>query len=288
MSLSYGLLQSVDLAHPRLPPTLEGLRIAHLTDPHLPAGRRATDRAVRQLGRVRIDLLVVTGDYMDRRANRGRAIAAARALIDELGRAFRPRLGAFGVFGNHDHPDLIDPLLAAPAPDDGSRGVTWLVNAATDMPDLHLRLAGLSDLGSVPADAIRLSLGLVPAANVDDPPRPDAAAHERPFTLGLLHRPDRVVQAAALGIDLVLAGHSHGGQIRAPWGQCFHNSSDLPLRATAGLMRHRDTLMAVSRGLGRTAWTPRLFCPPHLPIYTLRRGPLPTTDPADVVCFRPW
>lgn len=283
MSLSYGLLQSVDLHHPRLPPALEGLRIAHLTDPHLPVARRTTALAVRQLARVRVDLLVLTGDYMDRRVNPRRAVAAARALIDEIGRTFRPRHGTFGVFGNHDHPDLVDPLLAAPQAAAALGRIRWLHNAAADVPDPPLRLAGLSDIGRLPADAVRLGLSLAPADAADASPPGD-----RPFTVGLIHRPANVVQAAALGVDLALAGHSHGGQIRTPWGACFHNSSDLPLHTTAGLIRHRDTLMAVSRGLGRTAWTPRLFCPPHLPIYTLRRGPLPTTDPTDVVCFRPW
>ncbi|MEM6554037.1 MAG: metallophosphoesterase [Planctomycetota bacterium] len=287
MSLSYGLLQSVDLHHPRLPPALEGLRIAHLSDPHLPVAQGTVDRAVRQLARVRIDLLALTGDYMDRRANRPRAVAAARALIDNLAATFRPRHGIVGVFGNHDHPDLIDSLLHAhPAGSDAdpSPGVRWLHNTALEPPAQPFRLAGLSDHGRVPADAVRLGLALQPRDPVQTPATPD----ERPFTIALTHRPLNIVQAAALGVDLALAGHSHGGQVRTPWGACFHNSSDLPLHTTAGLMRHRDTLMAVSRGLGRTAWTPRLFCPPHLPIYTLRRGPLPTTDPTNVVCFCPW
>jgi predicted MPP superfamily phosphohydrolase len=103
-----------------------------------------------------------------------------------------------------------------------------------------------------------------------------------------MHRPANVVHAAALGARLALAGHSHGGQVRTPWGQCFHNSSDLPLDTTSGLMRHRDTLLAVSRGVGRSAYTPRLFCPPHLPIYTLRPGRLPDTPRDRVTCFRPW
>jgi len=303
MSLSYGLIQSVDLRHPRLPPALDGFRIAHLSDTHLPVGHRPAERALSQLARLRIDLLALTGDYMDRRANHHKAVAAARDFLDQLAHTLRPKHGAFGVFGNHDHPDLINPLLQHP----NDSPITWLHNTpAPPNLDLPLQLAGLSELGRAPADAPHLALQLTttdkpaqstsPAAPVHSAANPptrqpanlNQSPIQKPFSLFLLHRPTNVIQAAALGADLALAGHSHGGQIRAPWGQPFYNSSDLPLAATAGLMRHRDTLLAVTRGLGRSRFTPRLNCPPHLPVYTLRRGPLPTTDPQQIACFQPW
>jgi len=52
------------------------------------------------------------------------------------------------------------------------------------------------------------------------------------------------------------------------------NCSSLPRHLTSGILRHRNMLMAVSRGIGSRPMVPRLFCHPHVPVYTLRKGPM--------------
>ena len=91
----------------------------------------------------------------------------------------------------------------------------------------------------------------------------------------LSHFPHYLPVAADLGIDILISGHTHGGQCRLPGGLALVNSSDLPLRLTSGILRHRNTVAVVSRGLREARLPLRLFCPPHLPIYTLRRGTPP-------------
>jgi hypothetical protein len=94
--------------------------------------------------------------------------------------------------------------------------------------------------------------------------------------------------AADMGFDLVLSGHTHGGQVRLPPRWSLYNSSDLPLHLTSGVLRHRDALCAVSRGLGETTLPIRLFSPAHLPVYTLRRGRLPGRHCAVTANVQPW
>ncbi len=94
--------------------------------------------------------------------------------------------------------------------------------------------------------------------------------------------------AADLGVDLLLCGHTHGGQCRLPTGHPVINSSDLPLRLTAGILRYRNTLAAVSRGIGYVGVMPRMFCKPHLPVYTLRRGTPPGEYTETLQNLRPW
>ncbi|MEO0587071.1 MAG: metallophosphoesterase, partial [Planctomycetota bacterium] len=189
MSLSYGLIESIDLTHPRLPAELEGLRIAHFSDPHLPVAARHTARALRQLARVRVDLIALTGDYMDRH----RPPDAAREMLEQLAADFRPRLGIVGVFGNHDRPPLMDDPPAADT-------IRWLSETAYDVPGLPLRLAGLGERGYDPPDPAKLALQLgkaklapehdkpsPPAPTPQSPNHPTAKPPDQPFSLFLLH-----------------------------------------------------------------------------------------------------
>lgn len=266
MPLRYGLIEPVDLGLPRLPTALEGLRIAHISDPHVRKPRPRHEKLLTQLTAMRLDLLVLTGDYMTVPGDEDVAFAFLKRLAGRV----HPALGTFGVFGNHDSQELIDRCLAElPA-------VTWLINDARrvthrdipiDLLGLHTRHAGFPDAAAL-AQAMR---GLAQDGAVLH--RPDDA--QRPIRLLLSHYPFTVAVASDLGADLVIAGHTHGGQLRLPGRRALVNSSPLPLPLTAGLLRHRDTLAIVSRGLGELKLPLRTFCPPHAPVYTLRKRSLP-------------
>lgn len=266
------LIQNVDLLLPRLPAALEGLRIAHLTDLHARRPRRRFDHAAALLVNQRVDLVALTGDFMETPADKDGAFHALARICQLL----RPRLGAFGVFGNHDTPAFRDLCRNLP--------VHWLVNRVYRHPELPLHVLGLDTSNSMTTDPVELLLEPRFSDSNHDPPQHSSP----PLRLMLSHLPPTLLTASDLGADLMLAGHTHGGQIR-PWGRPLANSTHWPLKLTCGIFRHRQTLACVSRGLGETGLASfRFLCPPHVPLYTLRRGNLPGPDTDAVTCLRVW
>lgn len=251
-------MERYEIAHPGVPPELEGLRILHLTDLHCrgPIRRRSPlGRVLAQLTGLEIDLVLLTGDYQDHPGDERHAAGALEALAS----AWSPRLGAWGIWGNHDTEALTE---ARPA---GDR-ITWMQAGVERVAGLPLRILG----ASYPEDC------LAAAAQTSDEGDPSD------FTIALVHYPTEVYAAEAVGADLVLAGHTHGGQVRLTKKLAPHTSCDLEADASAGVLRLRDTLCCVSRGLGMTLLPLRINSPAQAPIYTLRQGPTPG-ERSDVV-----
>lgn len=278
-------IDPIDVPLPGLSATLDGLRIAHVSDLHVrkPAARARDRRWIELLAECEFDLLCLTGDYMTKPGDEDAALEVLRELTDRVD----PPRGSFGVFGNHDSAELIERAAELP--------VRWLYNDAERVGGKPLAVLGLSGRRSTMPDAAALALA---AAGLDPTPSPAGEMNQteeagpRDFRLLLAHAPDSLPTAADLGADLMLAGHTHGGQLRLPTGHALHNSSQLPLRLTSGLLHHRETLALVSRGLGEVHLPLRLFCPAHVPIYTLRAGdppPPPAPEEAtDIKAVRKW
>ena len=247
-------IEQYEIAHPRVPPELAGLRILHITDLHQRGPIRPRSplaRLLAQLPDLAVDLVLLTGDYQD---HPGDEPHAARALA-ALASAWSPRLGAWGIWGNHDTEAL---ATARPA----AGRITWMAAACCRVEGVPLRIIG----ASYPEDCVAAALD---AGESDD------------FTIALVHYPTEVYAAEAVGADIVLAGHTHGGQVRITKRLAPHTSCDLEADASAGVLRLRDTLCCTSRGLGTTLLPLRINSPAQAPIYTLRQGPLAGT-PSDV------
>lgn len=239
-------IEPYDLPHSAVPPALDGLTILHLTDTHVrrhELNHPSFRRVLHALRETPVDLVALTGDYMTHPGNEPAAIAMLRALAD----SWTAPHGAFGVFGNHDSPLLMEQARRIP-------NITWLENRAIDLPNLPLRLIG----ASYQEDLL--------AAMLDAPPRPSL------FPLVLTHYPTEVFPAAELGLPIVLAGHTHGGQFRLSPRHIIHSASDIPGHLATGILRLRNTLVCVSRGLGEGFLDLRINCPQQIPLYTLRRG----------------
>jgi predicted MPP superfamily phosphohydrolase len=91
-----------------------------------------------------------------------------------------------------------------------------------------------------------------------------------------MHSPDSAPEAAALGYDLVFAGHTHGGQVCLPFVGALVTNSNMPRRSVDGLVRMGSAILHTSRGLGTSKYAPfRFWCRPEVTILELvpRSGP---------------
>lgn len=284
MPVAYGLLDPLDVNLPTLNPALDGFRIAHVTDLHIHRRAHRHKQVITQLQRYRFDLLVLTGDLIHRESD----TEAGFEIVDEIAAMVNGRAPMVGVFGNHDHHRFRD--LCRDAAED--HGITWLANDVHRLEESPIDLLGV-DMDRDEGDVIALATarGVMEAeddlGDLQSDPNARTGVHPRLRVL-LAHNPEQIHVAADLGATFAMAGHTHGGQIRTPGGRALINGVKLPLGLSSGLLRHRQTLMAVSRGVGEGPIIPRVFCRPHVPIYTLRRGPMSGRGGEAVVCVRPW
>lgn len=243
-------VQQKTLQLQELPPELDGLTIAHLSDLHMTGklGREFYDVIVDETNALNADLVVITGDILENEK-------CLPWIMPTLGR-LRARCGRFFILGNHELKlknvqPLRDALGAAGLVDLGGRCIPLTINRAP------VEMAGneLPWFGTAPA---------LPALSTESP-----GPSRRPFRILLSHTPDQLPWAQQHGFQLMLAGHNHGGQIRLPYLGALITPSRYGSRYAGGLYDEPPTLMHVSRGLG-SARPIRLNCPPELALLILR------------------
>jgi len=236
-----------DVSLTGLASAFEGYRIAFLTDLHYSAVVPSwwVAKAVAAAVDLRPDLILLGGDYLSH------STRYAPVLTDLLRPLAAPD-GVFGVLGNHDH------YVGARIVRDAIRaaGVVELRNASTL---LHrdsgvLALAGVGDLRF---DAIDFA----------------AAVAGIPVTVPrvvLSHDPDVFAfWPADLRLDLMLSGHTHGGQAHLPWMGPPYVPSQFGYRYLAGPVREGTRQLYVSRGVGAITAPFRWRCPPEITLLTL-------------------
>jgi predicted MPP superfamily phosphohydrolase len=240
-----------------LPPGLDGLRLAHLSDLHAgPLVGPATLGRWRTLTeREQPELLLFTGDLVDSRPEE------LETILDAF-RGFRPALGRYAVLGNHDYFDDPRPIWR----DLEREGIRCLENTAdlVQRGGDTLAVMGLQDPMARNGRFRHLAFG--------PGPRPAEATRDLPakaFRICLNHRPSEWEQALAAGARLTLSGHTHGGQVNPIPG---FNSARMLGPHTNGLYREGADLLYVSRGLGVVGLPIRIGAPPELAILTLKRG----------------
>lgn len=284
-----GLIDPVRLPLSGLPAELEGLRLLVVSDLHVRRGRwrrRRQERLLEAVAGAEYDLLLLGGDYMNRPGDE----AAAHELLGRLVEAARPRLGAVGVWGNHDTYHLRDRvrdlpglwLLSNEAWADPGWPVTVIgVDCAPDglglaWGDLETAVAAASAVEARSEAKEPVVEAVVPGggARGAEPAEAGEPGSGQRLRILLAHQPDWLPGASRLGVDLVVAGHTHGGQVRLPGcGPLFNATPGWPLRFSSGILGCGRTRAVVSRGLGETyVQGLRLLCPPHAPLITLTRA----------------
>lgn len=236
-----------------LPEDLEGLRILHLSDLHLRHYVTLSDLepVVLEAGQHAPDLVLVTGDVADDLGQLPGAIEMIAGL--------KPRLGAYASLGNHEYFRGVERVRKLFDKSD----IPLLVDEGIRIPvgTGALFVGGIDDpvtMRNVDQGFFRVSLGKTLLDRGEDD-----------FTVMMSHRPDAFNEAAAHGVDLTLAGHTHGGQIGL-FGRSLLERS-LPDKYLWGHYRNDDSQLYTSCGVGH--WFPfRLGCPPEAPVIELRRG----------------
>jgi uncharacterized protein len=228
----------------RLPEAFEGFRIVHISDVHHSAftGREQVARAVETANRLKPDIIALTGDYI----SHDRQYAAPCA--EELGK-LRAEYGVFAVLGNHDHwtdAPLITDLFRA-------EGINVLINQGMRFEHRNAAfwLAGVDDT----------------MVGLEDIPLALAGARDDEMKLLLAHNPVVLRRAARADVDLVLSGHTHGGQVALR----SDRQTRPRRRQLRGLGRHGDTQIYVTRGVGTVVLPVRYGCPPEVSLLELRR-----------------
>lgn len=242
------------------------LRILHLGDTHMTSRYHPIAGFVRSLPtRVGFqpDLIIATGDLLDHDSGIDLVLDAFSCLS--------ARLGKFYVFGSHDY---FKSQFKSP-----TRYLTGRRAEPSKIPVDTARLeAGLQEQGWTPLTNTteHVADGSIRIAGVDDPyihrhrtGHIERAAGER-LAIGVTHAPDVVSDWLLNGYDLVLAGHTHGGQLRAPGYGALVTNSTIPAELAAGLHRVGTGWLHVTPGLGHSRYSPvRFLCRPEAALLEL-------------------
>ncbi|MBL8704188.1 MAG: metallophosphoesterase family protein [Rhodospirillales bacterium] len=234
------------IVSPLVPAAFDGFTILHLSDLHVDMNQGALRRAAELLRTVDYDVCVLTGDL------RGKTFGPIEATIEGLAK-LRPHLKGpvYGVLGNHDTIRMV--------PDLEAMGIRMLLNESEtiEREGQRLHLAGIDDAHYFRVDNIEKAADRIP--------------HDE-LSILLSHTPEIYRQAAHAGFTVLLAGHTHGGQICLPGSIPVTLDSVLPRRMGSGPWRYHAMIGYTSVGVGSSIVPVRLNCPPEITLHELRRS----------------
>lgn len=236
-----------ELALRGLDPAWQGKTIVHLTDLHAGCGNiePVFEEMVRQVQAIQPDLLLYTGDYIDRRTK----LALKEMSICQVLRSLDAPMGKFGIFGNHDHVR-------------GIVGTARLLEQADIVPLLNESLALPDGLWLAGIDDLRAGTPHTPQALERVPT--DRTA------LVLTHNPSLFDQLPNRDL-VVLAGHTHGAQVVLPFPPpALVCRLRLRCKYVAGWYTKKGNRMYVSRGIGMTRRPIRYHCPAEIVVLHLK------------------
>jgi uncharacterized protein len=251
-------VREIELAFDNLPPAFDGYTILHLSDQHLTKLGLLEKRTMEIVSRREVDCCVVTGDIT--------ANPRASDIFRRVCSAIPHRDPILSVLGNSEHKPWLDTdtIIDALTFD----GLKLLINSSTTIRrgDDSITVVGLDD----------------PYSRLHDLDAAFRGVDPKGFVVCLAHSASVTPEVIARGADLVLAGHTHGGQVRIPgvgmlWTHMRRNKSlNDGLYTSADLARRTGidaghSHLFVNRGVGTSKFHFRLFCRPEIVYITLRR-----------------
>jgi uncharacterized protein len=232
------------ITSPHLPKAFDGFTILQLSDLHVEMSEAAMARVAELLNRVTYDLCVLTGDY------RGKTYGPYAATLAGMAKLRAALNGTvYGVLGNHDTICLVPGLE--------EMGIKVLLNESETIErgGERIHVAGIDDAHFYQMDNIEKAAGAIP--------------HDE-FSILISHTPEIYRQAAHADFNLLLSGHTHGGQICLPGGIPITLDSVLPRSMGSGPWRHHDMIGYTSVGAGVSVVPVRFNCPPEITLHHLQ------------------
>ncbi|MGB3036819.1 MAG: metallophosphoesterase [Methyloceanibacter sp.] len=226
---------------PHLPNAFDGFTIVQLSDLHVEMSEGAMERAIDLLREASYDFCILTGDY------RGGSCGPYDRTLAGMARVRDALKGPiYGVLGDHDTIGMVPGLEAM--------GIRVLLNesAVIERGDQRLYLGGINDARSYGVDNIEKTAAAIP--------------HDE-FSILISHTPEVYRQAAAAGFNVLLSGHTHGGQICLPGGIPITLNSVLPRSMGSGAWKYHDMIGYTSVGAGSSVVPVRFNCPPEITLH---------------------
>jgi predicted MPP superfamily phosphohydrolase len=226
---------------PRLPTAFQGYTLLQISDLHVDMNLEVMERIESLIDRLHYDVCVLTGDF------RGQTFGPFAAALEGMARLRDALKGpVYGVLGNHD--------TIAMVPGFEAMGICMLLNESTVLKrgSQHIHLAGIDDAHFYQVDNIEKAAAGIP---------------DNEFAVLASHTPEIYRHAAHAGFDVLIAGHTHGGQICLPGAIPITLDSNLPRRFGAGSWRYHDMSGYTSRGAGSSVVPVRFNCPPEITLH---------------------
>ncbi len=243
--------ESIQIRHnhissPRLPGSFDGFTLLQVSDLHVDGSEGAMRRLAELLPDLDYDVCVLTGDY------RGPTFGPFDAALDGVKQlAAHLRGPVYGVLGNHDTIRMVPGLEEI--------GIRMLLNESERISRgaERIHLAGIDDAHYFRVDNIEKAASGVPHGE---------------FSILLSHTPEIYRQAAHAGFDLLLSGHTHGGQICLPGSIPITLDSVLPRSMGSGAWTYHDMPGYTSVGVGTSVAPVRINCLPEITLHHLHRS----------------
>jgi predicted MPP superfamily phosphohydrolase len=227
-----------------LPNRFDGFTLLHISDLHADMNEGAMQRLTELLPDITYDVCVLTGDY------RGPTFGPFDAALESLARVRSHLKGPlYGVLGNHDTIRMVPELE--------EMGIRILLNECEAISRGHeaIYLAGIDDAHYYRVDNIEKAASGIPDSE---------------FSILLSHTPEIYRQAAYADFDLLLSGHTHGGQICLPGSIPITLDSVLPRHMGSGPWKYGDMMGYTSVGVGCSIVPVRINCPPEITLHRLQ------------------
>lgn len=240
-------IRANDVVIPRLPTAFEGYRLLQLSDIHLDMDQEISHALAERVREAEYDLCVITGDF------RARTYGEIEPVVDAMaGLRMHIDRPIFAILGNHDFIEMVPDLEALDMRILLNESVTIERQGAT------IHLAGIDDPHYYRADNLEKAANGIP----DDA-----------VSILLAHSPEVYLHGAYAGFDLMLCGHTHGGQICLPGGVPLTYNAKCPRALGKGAWRWEGLQGYTSAGSGSCVVPLRYNCPPEITVHRLLTRP---------------